>query len=70
LRLEKEILVPEGIYRLSDSRYSLNEKALSALVDDPERYDDFARRAAAIFRNADDRTPVRSPHVRATPAIA
>src|SRR5512134_3502417 len=70
LRLEKEVLVPEGVYRLSDSRYSLNEKAPSALVDDPERYDDFARRAAAIFRNADDRTPVRSSHVRAAPAIA
>lgn len=70
VRLEKEILVPEGIYRLTDSRYVLNEKALSALVEDPQRYEEFARKAAGIFRNSECTTPARTHHARVAPAIA
>jgi radical SAM superfamily enzyme YgiQ (UPF0313 family) len=70
LALEREILVPEGIYRQSGTGYELNEKALHALTGDEERYDAFARRAAAIFRNTDHLTPVRTLQVKPAPAIA
>jgi len=57
--LEKEVLVPEGIYTSSGTGYVLNDKALHALVEDEERYDAYARRAAAIFRNADRVAPAQ-----------
>ena len=70
LALEREILVPEGIYLQSGPGYALNEKALHALTGDKERYDAFARRAAAIFRNTDRLTPVRTLPAQPAPAIA
>lgn len=53
LRLEKEILIPEGIYRRSGSGYMVDEKALYALTEDEERFRAFARKAEAIFLEAD-----------------
>ena len=70
LRLEKEILIPEGIYASSGSGYSLNEKVLNALVEDVERYDDFARRSKAVFREAERRGPSRKIRLEAAQAIA
>jgi hypothetical protein len=69
-RLEKEVLIPDGIYRLSDSRYQLHEKTLNALVDDRERYEAFAKRAGAIFLNAEGLVPVRTCQPQAAHAIA
>jgi radical SAM superfamily enzyme YgiQ (UPF0313 family) len=57
LMLEKEVLVPGGIYRSSGTGYVLNEKALHALVEDEERYEAYARKAAEVFRNADRLSP-------------
>lgn len=68
--LEREILVPEGIYRYADAGYVLNDKALHALVEDEERYEAFARKAAAIFRNADRLAPDHLGQAMETTAIA
>lgn len=69
-RLEKEVLIPDGIYRLSGSRYQLHEKTLNALVDDRERYEAFAKRAGAIFLNAECPDAVRTFQPQAAHAIA
>jgi radical SAM superfamily enzyme YgiQ (UPF0313 family) len=70
LRLEKEILIPEGIYEPSGSRFLLNERALNSLAEDRERYDDFARRSASIFQEADRKGPSRKIRHEAARAIA
>jgi radical SAM superfamily enzyme YgiQ (UPF0313 family) len=53
VRLERDILIPEKIYRQIGSGYVLNEKNLYALTEDEERYRVFARKAEAIFLEAD-----------------
>ena len=68
--LEKEFLVPEGIYRYSGSGYVLNEKALNALVEDEERHDAYAKKAAEIFRNADGLAPAHFGQAMESTAIA
>lgn len=62
LELEKEFLIPQGIYKANGSGYFLNEKTLHALVEDEERYDAYARKAASIFRNTDLHAPARAGH--------
>jgi hypothetical protein len=58
-RIEREILVPEGIYREGvNGRHMLQSKALNALYMDEERYGEFQTRCATIFRNME---PVRRP---------
>lgn len=52
-RIEREILVPEGIYREGvTGGYALQGKALNALYMDEGRYEQFRSRCAAIFREA------------------
>lgn len=53
LRLEREVLVPEGIYRQNGAGYRLSEKNLRALTEDEDRYRAYAARAEAIFLEAD-----------------
>jgi len=56
-RIEREILVPEGIYRENvTGRYMLESKVLDALYMDEERYGNLQARCARIFREAE---PVR-----------
>jgi hypothetical protein len=56
-RIEREILVPEGIYRESvTGRYMLESNVLNALYMDEERYDNLQTRCAKIFRESE---PVR-----------
>ena len=60
-RIEREILVPEGIYRERvTGGYTLQSKALDALYMDEGRYERFRSRCANIFREAEPaiiRTP-------------
>jgi anaerobic magnesium-protoporphyrin IX monomethyl ester cyclase len=70
LRLEREILVPEGIYKQSGAGYLLNEKALYALTEDEERYRAFAGKSGAIFRETERAGTARDVSFLATPAIA
>jgi anaerobic magnesium-protoporphyrin IX monomethyl ester cyclase len=53
IRLEREILLPQGIYRQNGSGYVLSEKNLHALTEDEDRYRAFTRKAEAIFLEAD-----------------
>ncbi|MGA7104115.1 MAG: radical SAM protein [Candidatus Deferrimicrobiaceae bacterium] len=53
LRLEREVLVPEGIYRQNRTGYLLNEKNLHAVTGDEDRYLAYAEKAEAIFLEAD-----------------
>ncbi len=71
LRLEREFLLPQRIYRPSGSGYLLDETALHAFASDEERYRAFAEKAAAIFRSAERTAPERRriPAAR-EPAIA
>lgn len=56
-RIEREILIPEGIYRESvTGRYMLESNVLNALYMDEERYDNLQTRCAKIFRESE---PVR-----------
>jgi hypothetical protein len=56
-RIEREILVPEGIYRESvTGRYMLESNVLNALYMDEEKYESLQTRCARIFREAE---PVR-----------
>jgi hypothetical protein len=56
-RIEREILVPEGIYRESvTGGYMLESKVLNALYTDEERYRNFQARCSMIFRKTE---PVR-----------
>ncbi|HEX8043049.1 B12-binding domain-containing radical SAM protein [Candidatus Deferrimicrobium sp.] len=68
-RIEREILVPEGIYRERVSGvYTLQNKALDSLYMDEERYRQFRSRCATIFREAEPaivRTPVPVPQADA-----
>ena len=58
-RIEREILVPEGLYRERvTGGYTLQSKALDTLYMDDERYGQFQSRCAAIFREAE---PVSVP---------
>jgi hypothetical protein len=53
-RIEREILVPEGMYRESvTGGYMLESKVLNALYMDEERYGNFQTRCARIFREAE-----------------
>ena len=53
-RIEREILLPEGIYRASVSGgYMLESKVLNALYTDDERYGNFQARCATISREAE-----------------
>jgi radical SAM superfamily enzyme YgiQ (UPF0313 family) len=70
LRLEREILVPEGIYKPSGAGYLLNDKALHAMTEDEERYRAFAGKSGAIFREAERAGPARDVEFLPTPAIA
>ncbi len=70
LRLEREILVPEGIYKPSGAGYLLNDKALYAMTEDEERYRAFAGKSGAIFREAERAGPARDVEFLSTPAIA
>jgi anaerobic magnesium-protoporphyrin IX monomethyl ester cyclase len=50
-RIEREILVPEGIYRENvTGGYTLQDKALNGLYADEQRYVDYQTRCGAIFR--------------------
>lgn len=71
LRLEREVLLPERIYRPSGSGYLLDESALHALAGDEERHRAFARKSAEIFLSAEPPAPARTvvPAARAS-AIA
>jgi anaerobic magnesium-protoporphyrin IX monomethyl ester cyclase len=64
-RIEREILVPEGIYRERvTGGYTLQSKALDALYMDEGRYGQFRSRCATIFREAEPasvHTPVPVP---------
>jgi radical SAM superfamily enzyme YgiQ (UPF0313 family) len=53
LRLEREVLVAEGIYRQNGAGYLLNEKNLHALTEDEDRYRSYAEKAETIFLEAD-----------------
>lgn len=56
-RIEREILVPEGIYRENVAGgHTLESRVLNALYTDEERYADLQVRCSTIFREAD---PVR-----------
>jgi hypothetical protein len=70
LRIEREILVPEGIYKTSGAGYLLNDKALYAMTEDEGRYRSFAGKAGAIFREAERAVPSRDLGFLPTPAIA
>jgi radical SAM superfamily enzyme YgiQ (UPF0313 family) len=59
LRLEREILIPEKIYKKAGSGYLLDEKALNAFTEDEERRLAFAKRSAEIFRDAELTASVR-----------
>jgi len=53
-RIEREILVPDGIYRENvTGGYTLQSKVLNALYMNEERYGDFQARGARIFREAE-----------------
>jgi|GEM_PF-5889428 len=67
LRLEREILIPEGIYRSTGTGHVLDDGALEALADDEERYRAFAERARAIFAEADR---AAAPAAQARPGAA
>lgn len=53
VRLERDVLIPEGIYRQNGSGYVLSEKNLYALTEDEDRYRSYAEKAEAIFLEAD-----------------
>ncbi len=56
-RIDREILVPEGIYRENvTGGYTLQDRVLHGLYADEERYEDFQSRCGAAFREAE---PVR-----------
>jgi anaerobic magnesium-protoporphyrin IX monomethyl ester cyclase len=56
-RIEREILVPEGIYRESATGgYTLRTKVLDALYMDEEKYGEFRSRCATIFRESEPET--------------
>ena len=67
-RLEREILIPEGIYTTADGGFLLNEKALHALTEDEERYQSFAGICGTIFREAERVDPAKD--IRSLPASA
>lgn len=70
-RIEREILIPEGIYGSSGGAgYALNEKALYGLTEDEGRYREFAAKSGKIFREAERAEPARDARFRAAPAIA
>jgi len=64
-RIEREILLPEGIYRERvTGGYTLQNKALEALYMDDGRYGQFRSRCATIFRESEPavvHTPVPVP---------
>ena len=64
-RIERDILVPEGIYReRAAGGYTLQSKALDALYMDEGRYGQFRSRCATIFRETEPasvHTPVPVP---------
>lgn len=64
-RIEREILVPEGIYRESvTGGYMLASKVLNALYTDEERYGNFQTRCSRIFLEAEPArrtSPVPAP---------
>jgi hypothetical protein len=64
-RIEREILVPEGIYRERvTGGYTLQSRALDALYMDDGRYGQFRSRCATIFRESEPagvRIPVPVP---------
>jgi len=53
-RIERDILVPEGIYRETVSGgHLLQDRALNRLYMDEERYQEFQARCAEVFRNTE-----------------
>ncbi|MCL5966222.1 MAG: B12-binding domain-containing radical SAM protein [Deltaproteobacteria bacterium] len=70
LRLEREILIPEGIYKRSGSGFLLDVNALDVLTDGEDRFRSFARKSEGIFLEADRMTPVRRIPVPEAAAIA
>lgn len=70
LRLERDFLIPEKIYRQIYSEYVLNEKNLNALMEDEERYRAFARKAEAIFLEADRAVSGQVIPIRTVKSIA
>jgi radical SAM superfamily enzyme YgiQ (UPF0313 family) len=70
LRLEREILIPEGIYKPDGAGFRLDEKALHAMSEDEERYRSFAGKCGTIFREAERADPERDARFLAASAIA
>jgi anaerobic magnesium-protoporphyrin IX monomethyl ester cyclase len=70
LRLEREVLVPEGIYRQNGAGYLLNEKNLHALTEDEDRYRAYAEKAEAIFLEADRAASGKVIPIRTVKSIA
>lgn len=70
LRIEREILIPEGIYKSSGSGFVLNEKALHAITENEERYGLFSKKCKAIFLEAESMAPAGDAQVLMSPAIA
>ncbi|NJD61959.1 MAG: B12-binding domain-containing radical SAM protein [Deltaproteobacteria bacterium] len=70
LRIEREILVPEGIYTSSGPGFALNEKALQAVAEDEDAYGSFAKRCRTIFLEAERMEPPGDARVVLAPAIA
>jgi radical SAM superfamily enzyme YgiQ (UPF0313 family) len=69
-RIEREILVPEGIYRENvNGGYTLRDKVLNGLYADEERYEDYQSRCGAIFREMEPvRAKIAAPLQRASAA--
>ncbi len=70
LGLEREVLVPEGIYRRNGPGYRLNEKNLRALTEDEDRYRAYVEKASAIFLEADRAVPGQVIPIRTVESTA
>jgi radical SAM superfamily enzyme YgiQ (UPF0313 family) len=69
-RIERDILLPEGIYRSSQSGFTLNEKALRAITEKEETYGLFVKKCSTIFLEAESMGPAGDTQLILAPAIA
>lgn len=69
-RLERDFLLPEGVYRQNGAGYRLNEKNFHALREDEDRYREYAQKAEAIFLEEDHAIAGKVVPMRTVKSIA
>ncbi|GAB4362584.1 MAG: radical SAM protein [Deltaproteobacteria bacterium] len=69
-RLEREVWIPEGIYRRNGDGYLLHEKTLQAITEDEERYRAYADTAGRIFREEEEAASAKAAPLRLVKSTA